>query len=67
MRRTNFSRILRYKRITESRSDDQTQVIVNNNNNIRTCRIVDIAVIVDHRVKLKKVKIGINICTLQKS
>ena len=47
---TNSSRILRYKRITSSWLDDRTF----NNKKKRTCRMVDFAVLADHRVKLKE-------------
>ena len=61
MRRTKFSEILRYEQITKSQPDTRPS---DNFKKKRTCWIVDFAVPVDHRVKLKEAKRRISTTTL---
>ena len=51
LRRTNYSGIFTYKRITLYRPDDQT---LYNKKKKRTCQIVDFAVPANHWIKLKE-------------
>ena len=52
MRRANFSEILRYRRITSSRPDDQT--LEYSTKNKRASKIVDITTPVDYKVEFKE-------------
>ena len=55
MRYIKFTWVLRYKRITESRQEDEILMIVNKKEKKKkTCRLDELAVPVDSRVRLKE-------------
>ena len=51
---TKFPGILRYKQITQSRLENQTLVLINTKK--KTCHLVDFAISVGHKAKIKESK-----------